>query len=271
MNRIACLATMLCSPGLLLAAPAGPTSTSGLWKIVGDVMGTPVNIMCTITDTNHKLTGTCSGAADGYAPHVIAGSVKAKSVELHFDTAMQGNAITVIVSGTLNDDGTKMNGDLDVEPMGVGGAFAAERQSAPATPAPAAAPPATATTPPATPQVQAPAVDPAAVAGTWKVDGDVQGTPVKMTCILAVAADRTLSGTCSAGGADTGGGNDTAARKLAGAVTVKGPTWHFSTEYQDAAITVSMAGTLNADGTKMSGTMAVDPMGVDGTFFATRQ
>jgi hypothetical protein len=49
-----------------------------------------------------------------------------------------------------------------------------------------------------------------------------------------------------------------------------GDSWHFNPEYEGNPITVSMAGKLTEDGDKMSGTMYVDPMQVDGTFAAVK-
>ena len=122
-------------------------------------------------------------------------------------------------------------------------AMAASQADAPAAPAPAQVTP---------------------VAGdTWKVTGDVQGTGVYMTCILA-EKDHKLTGTCAGAGGET-------PRKLTGDVTDKGLAWKFDSEYQGTPITISMTGAKSEDGTKMTGTMAVDPMGVDGTFSAVKQ
>jgi len=247
------LAMAVAWPGVLFAAD--PVSTTGQWKIDGDVMGTPVTMVCALTETDHQLSGSCAGAADGYAPHKLAGKVKGQTVEFHFESAMQGNAISVIVSGKLSEDGSKLDGDLDVEPMQVSGPFAGVRvvtDDAAAVTAAAAAPAASLST------------SLSAAAATWKVDGDVQGTPVTMTCAIAEAAKK-LSGTCA------GAGQDPTPRKLTGEVTEKGLSWHFDSEYEGNPITVSMSATKNADGTKMSGTMAVAPMGVDGTFVAVKQ
>jgi alpha-ketoglutarate-dependent taurine dioxygenase len=102
--------------------------------------------------------------------------------------------------------------------------------------------------------------------GTWAINGDVQGTPVQMTCVLTEAeADHTLTGNC------TGAAGDQTPRKLTGEVKDKAVKWHFDTVYQENPITVSMTGTLSDDGTHITGTMYVDPMAVDGTFAATRQ
>ena len=79
MNRFACIAILLLSPGRLLAAPTptpaadGPSIT-GLWKTDGSIMGQQVRMMCALTENKHILSGVCSGAQDGYAAHKIAGT-----------------------------------------------------------------------------------------------------------------------------------------------------------------------------------------------------
>ena len=106
MNRFACMAILLLSPGLLFAAPtptpAEPTIT-GLWKTDGSISGQQVRMMCALTETKHTLTGVCSGAQDGYAVHKIAGSVKGQKVQFYFQAAFGGNSLTLIVNGTLNE------------------------------------------------------------------------------------------------------------------------------------------------------------------------
>jgi hypothetical protein len=125
MNRFACSAILLLSPGLLLAAPA-PTPTAdgpaitGLWKTDGSIAGQQVRMMCALTETKHNLSGVCSGAQDGYAVHKIAGSVKGLKVQFYFQAAFGGNSLTLIVNGMLNEDRTQMDGDMEVAPMGGG-------------------------------------------------------------------------------------------------------------------------------------------------------
>jgi hypothetical protein len=110
----------------------------------------------------------------------------------------------------------------------------------------------------------APTTAPAVVGDTWKVTGDVQGTAVSMTCILS-ETDHKLTGSCS------GVGDDAKPKALTGETTEKGLSWKFDSAYQGSPITLHMAGSKSADGTKMTGTIAVDPMGVDGTFTAVKQ
>jgi len=98
--------------------------------------------------------------------------------------------------------------------------------------------------------------------GTWAVVGDVQGVPVILTCSL-VEADMKLTGTCT----------DEMKRPhgLAGTKKDNTVSWSFATDYEGSPITVTMVGVLDEAGVKMAGVIGVDPMGVDGTFSATRQ
>jgi len=292
MKRFACMVLLLLSPGLLPAAPAADApSTTGLWKIDGSMMGQPVRMMCALTETKHNLSGVCSGAEDGYAAHKVAGSVKAQKMQFYFQTAIGGNPLTLIVSGTLNEDFTKMDGDLDVEPMAVGGLFSAIKELEHDT-ASAQANAAAAQTDAAAAQAWAAEVQAhlatgneaatgagAAVAGatesnpssaqpiatgTWKIDGNVMGNPVTMTCVLT-EAEHKLAGTCS------GAGESRTPRALTGTATPKGVNWRFDDQFQGQPISFSINATMSANGAKMNGTLSIAPMNVGGDFVATKQ
>ena len=258
MKHILWISMLILAPAAAFAAPGPDTpSTTGVWKIEGAVRGRPVNMMCTLAEEqDHKLSGTCSGAGDDTTAHKIDGKVKAQKVEFHFDTAYRGSPITLMINGKLNEDSTKMNGGLDVEPLAVSGSFTATREATPAaadqaisaTDAPALLPHSASTSP---------------AAGTWQIEGDVQGTPVKLTCVLKQADDK-LSGTC------TRSDNATPAA-VTGALTEKGLGWKFDSDYEGQAITVSMQATLESDNAKMTGTMLVTPFNADGTFSGVKQ
>jgi hypothetical protein len=98
--------------------------------------------------------------------------------------------------------------------------------------------------------------------GTWKVIGDVQGVPVILTCSL-VQADSKVTGACV--------DDQSKSHPLTGEVKDQTVSWAFATEYEGSPITVNLSGTIDATGAKMAGTIAVDPMQVDGTFNATLQ
>lgn len=267
MRFVACIAFLLVTTATLSASPVPDSSSAtGLWKVEGDVRGQPVNMMCQLTEADRKLNGTCSSATDGYVAHKIAGTVKAQKIQFYFQTSIGGGSITLIVSGSLNQDKSKIDGDLDVEPMAVGGTFAAVREpSSGAAPPDAEGPQVPALATPPAPAVDGP-VTPGQtiVTGTWKIDGDVQGTPVKLTCVLTQTEEK-LAGTC------IGAEEDETERTLTGDATAKGVTWHFNAEYQGQPITVSLTATLNADGNKLTGTIAVAPFDAGGAFVGVKR
>jgi hypothetical protein len=280
MRRIAWVAVLLLSPGLMAVGQTPDAlSTTGLWKVDGDVMGTAVRMMCALTENNRRLSGTCSGEQDGYVAHRIDGSVKAQKMQFYFQTSVRGNPLTMSLSGVLNEDRTKLDGDMDIEPMAVGGTFTAVREVEGATqastadatpgrvelPAPAGGSGAETAGAPASTSVPSDGggtyVSPA---GTWKIEGSVQGNPVTMSCAIA-EAERKLTGSC------TGAGDAVGPQALTGEATEKGVTWRFGSAYNGTPISFSMSGTMSADGAKMSGSMTVGPWNASGTFVAVKQ
>jgi hypothetical protein len=128
-----------------------PVSATGLWKVAGEVMGTPITMMCNLTQTGQKLTGECAGGQDGFAPHKVTGKFKkSDTFEFYFQTLMRGSTITLFVDGAFNEDWTKIYGGLDVEPMSVGGTFDAIRMPTPDS-SPTAPDASTPASPPASP------------------------------------------------------------------------------------------------------------------------
>jgi hypothetical protein len=96
--------------------------------------------------------------------------------------------------------------------------------------------------------------------GTWTVTGNVQGTPVNLSCALTTAADMTVSGSCV--------GDDTKTHVVTGKVKDQTLTWSFNSEYDGSPITVTLTGVVDDTGAKMAGTISVDPMNADGDFSA---
>jgi len=112
------------------------------------------------------------------------------------------------------------------------------------------------------PLFAAPKVGSLLPAGTWKVVGDVQGVPVNLSCTL-VEADSKVTGACV--------DDQSKSQPVTGEVKDKTVSWAFSSDYEGTPITVNLAGTIDTSGSKMAGTIAVDPMQVDGQFSATLQ
>jgi hypothetical protein len=258
---------LLAGPAVLWAAPAADVnSTTGLWKIGGDVHGRPVNMMCQLTQTEQKLTGTCAGATDGFVAHKVDGTVKGDKLQMHFQTAFGGNSIMLIVSGKLNADRSHASGDLDVEPLGVAGKFEGERTTDVDGGLPTEHASGGQAASAAAQSTQSLAAGPGTsltdASGTWKIEGEVQGTPVLLYCVLA-QKQQALSGTCTSEGGK--------ANVVTGEATEQRLKWRFDGDYQGQPIRVSMTATLAPDSATMRGDMAVAPFDAEGSFTGTRQ
>jgi hypothetical protein len=128
---------------LLLATvfQAAPADTlSGTWQLTGEVMGKPLDEVCTLSQAGPTLTGTCKQTGADAKSHMVTGEVKAGRVTFSHDGDHEGTTLTVSYTGMLAS-AKELRGTLEVQPFGVSGTFTA-------TPAaPAMAPAAGATTP----------------------------------------------------------------------------------------------------------------------------
>lgn len=104
-------------------------SVSGTWKVTGDVMGNPVNSVCTFAQDDKKLTGSCK-LAQADKPVEIKGEVNEKKVVFQHNTDYEGQTLTIVYTGTLDAAGSQLKGDIDVQPMSVAGTFTAQKQEA---------------------------------------------------------------------------------------------------------------------------------------------
>lgn len=107
----------------LAALPALAADISGNWKVTGDVIGNPVNAVCTFKQADAKITGTCKMANGADSP--AAGEIKDKAITFHHDVDSQGATYTLTYTGKLQDDGS-LKGNIEV--AGVGGPFTATKQ-----------------------------------------------------------------------------------------------------------------------------------------------
>jgi hypothetical protein len=96
------------------------------------------------------------------------------------------------------------------------------------------------------------------VAGTWKVDGDVVGNPVKFNTVWKQDGE-TLSGTATLEGKDV---------PVKGTVKDKAVTFEFDTEHEGTTYHLVFTGTLGDDG-GLKGSIEV--AGAEGTFTAAKQ
>jgi hypothetical protein len=105
-------------------APAPAADVSGTWDIVANIAGNPIEMQCTLTQKNTDLTGTCTSQQQTALP--IAGTLDGKKVGWQFDSAYEGQTLTVVYSGTI-ETSEKIVGSVDVQPMSVSGDFTATK------------------------------------------------------------------------------------------------------------------------------------------------
>ncbi len=103
-------------------------SVAGVWKVTGDVMGYPVDELCTFAQDGKKLTGSCK-SSDSDKPAEITGDVDEKKVTWSLKSQYNGQDIVVTFKGTLEEP-TQFKGDIDVQPLNVGGTFSAKKEEA---------------------------------------------------------------------------------------------------------------------------------------------
>ena len=112
----------------MLAAPAD--SLTGTWHVTGDIMGNPLDEICTLKQTGTSVTGSCRASAPADAPSwAVTGEVKGDSVSFSHGGDYEGTPLTIAYSATRGA-GARLEGNVMVAPFGAGGTFAA-------TPAPA--------------------------------------------------------------------------------------------------------------------------------------
>ncbi len=104
-----------------LAPGAENASLTGDWKVHLSIAGTENDQLCTFTEKDGTLTGTCKGDQSSVT---ITGKTESKKVTWQFNTEYNGDPLTVVCSGTVESP-TSIVGTVDVQPMGVSGDFTA--------------------------------------------------------------------------------------------------------------------------------------------------
>jgi hypothetical protein len=117
---------------VLFAASFATAPTIDVWTITGDVQGYPVNETCTFTTTDTALTGPCITQGKTYT---ATGTITGKKIIFKHGGEYNGQDLTLTFTATLDDTG-KLQGTIDVDPLGVDGTFTATK----AAPQPATAP-----------------------------------------------------------------------------------------------------------------------------------
>lgn len=96
---------------------------SGSWVIAGDVEGYPIHETCTFTQTGSAIAGTCRTGGKSYD---LIGSIDGKKVVVAHGSQYASQALTLILSGALGEDGV-LSGSINVQPGGYSGSFTGKR------------------------------------------------------------------------------------------------------------------------------------------------
>ena len=113
---------MLTTLGLLSLLNLAPAdSLTGTWQVKGDVVGNAIDHPCTFQQSGTALTGSCVQSGVSFP---IKGEVKDGRVTFQYTSDYDGQAITIVFSGTLAS-ATELKGTINVQPFDVGGEFTA--------------------------------------------------------------------------------------------------------------------------------------------------
>jgi len=129
---------MLLSIVLAIALQAAPSdSMSGTWHVTGDIAGNPLDELCTLTQADTLLTGSCKAAKPADAKvWAVSGVVKGGKVSFSHGGEYEGSPLTIAYVSTLAS-ATQISGSVDVPEFSVSGTFTAVpvAPQAPAVPA----------------------------------------------------------------------------------------------------------------------------------------
>jgi hypothetical protein len=107
---LACLVVLASFP------TARAADVSGSWKLDGSIGEFPIDLVCSLTQTDTRLTGTCKGDPIGELP--IRGEI-GKEIRWSYDVNFQGQTLTIVYIAT-QDSATTMKGSVEVMGMAAG-------------------------------------------------------------------------------------------------------------------------------------------------------
>lgn len=108
----------------LLPLPAAAADVAGAWKVDGSIGEFPVDLVCTLEETDKKLTGACKGTDIGEL--ALKGENNGATVTWSYDVNYQGQQLTIVYTGTI-ESATTMKGSISVS-GNPSGSFTAKKQ-----------------------------------------------------------------------------------------------------------------------------------------------
>ena len=108
----------------VVAAPAADSdSISGKWQIHQNGTGDESDQICTFTQKDNSLTGSCSSKS---ATVEITGKVDGKNVTWTYKSEINGSPLTMTFHGVLESE-TKITGTMSAEEVEIEGYFTASQ------------------------------------------------------------------------------------------------------------------------------------------------
>src|SRR5208337_3486338 len=107
-----------------IGAVAAETSVAGKWQVKTNIAGSEGASVCTFAQKDLALSGACTGD-DG--DHPLTGKIEGDKVTWEYKTEFNGAPLTIVFTGSLKD-GKKLEGTVEVQPMGVTGDFSATQK-----------------------------------------------------------------------------------------------------------------------------------------------
>ena len=115
------LLAFLVTAGASLGMAADNPSVTGKWQIHSSIAGYEFDMVCTITQKDDALTGSCA-APQGTLE--ISGNISGNKVAWSYKSEYNGTPITVKYDGAV-DSAAKITGSVNVPEFGAGGDFTA--------------------------------------------------------------------------------------------------------------------------------------------------
>ena len=107
------------------AAVAADASVDGKWDVSTSIAGYDGSMVCSFTQKDPAISGSCTGD-DG--DHPLTGTVDGNKVTWQYKSEYNGQPLTITFTATVAAP-DQFAGNVDVEPMGVGGDFTAKRKN----------------------------------------------------------------------------------------------------------------------------------------------
>ena len=207
-------------------------SIAGTWSVESEVMGNTGSAVCTLTQEGSKVTGKCTSEG---IDRPVTGDVTGQKFTFQHPSEYNGEALTLVYSGTFDSD-TTLSGALTVKPYEVSGTFKAKKGAAQAASQDQATP----------------------FSGRWLIHLNIIGRQGDQDCTFT-QKDKELTGTCKS--YDAGG-------DIEGTVDGNKVKWLLKRDTGSTG-NLNFSGTTSADGT-IKGTVDVPAYNVNGEFTAIR-